>query len=211
MTKHYSQTDLQIHGFSHVYIFVIKFQVSAENSDGNDEGIVYSLKPSTDNVLDIFTIDASSGNITVQNGNTDREDINEYVLVVEAQDRRLDPIRYCIYFFFTWKKNTLWKVTYLLWQPCKTAFICKHNNCRLLIEKERMTDRQKDRQTDRHRQTKKQIDLKLFTDTYLPNLFRSIQSVPAGQLYCFIYSLAKKRTETIHVNLISYNVTNTLI
>lgn len=55
--------------------------------------VVYDLRSSTDNGLEIFSINETSGEITVQDDSTDAETVNEYTLVVEAQDRRFDPIR----------------------------------------------------------------------------------------------------------------------
>ena len=74
--------------------FSRQHQVSAFNYDDNNNDIFYTLKSSNDGGLDIFSIDPESGVITVIDENTDADgDVVEYTLVVEAQDRRLDPIR----------------------------------------------------------------------------------------------------------------------
>ncbi|XP_072039293.1 cadherin EGF LAG seven-pass G-type receptor 2-like [Amphiura filiformis] len=67
--------------------------VSALNYDDTSDGIVYSLKSATNNGLNYFQINPTTGDITVKNDGTDRETTSEYTVIVEAQDRRLDPIR----------------------------------------------------------------------------------------------------------------------
>ena len=44
--------------------------------------------------MKVFTIHENNGSIIVQDDSTDAETVNEYTLIVEAQDRRYDPIRY---------------------------------------------------------------------------------------------------------------------
>ncbi|XP_072037582.1 cadherin-23-like [Amphiura filiformis] len=66
--------------------------VSAETYD-NTQDIVYSIRSSSDGGIDKFQIDETSGEITVKDDTINAEDVALYTLVVEAQDRRLDPIR----------------------------------------------------------------------------------------------------------------------
>ncbi|XP_072039294.1 cadherin-23-like [Amphiura filiformis] len=66
--------------------------VSAETYD-NTQDIVYSIRSSSDGGIDKFQIDEISGEITVKDDTINAEDVALYTLVVEAQDRRLDPIR----------------------------------------------------------------------------------------------------------------------
>ena len=67
--------------------------MKADTYDNIADIVVYDLRSSTDNGLEIFSINETSGEITVQDDSTDAETVNEYTLVVEAQDRRFDPIR----------------------------------------------------------------------------------------------------------------------
>ena len=72
--------------------FDLSVQVSAKTSDGTAD-VIYGLKSSSANGLNFFEINEISGEIKVKNDTTDAETVNLYTLVVEAQDRRLDPIR----------------------------------------------------------------------------------------------------------------------
>ena len=72
--------------------FDASLQVSAKTSDGTTD-VVYGLKSSSNNGLNFFEIDEITGEIKVKNDTTDAETVDLYTLVVEAQDRRLDPIR----------------------------------------------------------------------------------------------------------------------
>ena len=70
-------------------------QVSAVTYDGANN-ITYGLRSSSPGVgVDIFQINEISGEITIKDGTLiNAEDVALYTLVVEAQDRRQDPIRY---------------------------------------------------------------------------------------------------------------------
>ena len=75
-------------------VFILDIiQVSATTYDNEPDSVVYSIRSSTSDGLSIFEIDKNTGNITVQQDVTDAEDVNEYTLVVEAQDRRFEPVR----------------------------------------------------------------------------------------------------------------------
>ena len=69
------------------------FQVSATTFDNEIDIVVYSIRSSTSDGLSIFEIDEETGDITVLQNATNAEDVIEYTLVVEAQDKRFDPIR----------------------------------------------------------------------------------------------------------------------
>ncbi|XP_072050323.1 cadherin EGF LAG seven-pass G-type receptor 2-like [Amphiura filiformis] len=69
-------------------------QVSAQNKDGDSQGIVYHIQTSTSQGLSNFQIDPRTGQITVKAGAViDAELVDEFVLIVEATDTRLDPQR----------------------------------------------------------------------------------------------------------------------
>ncbi len=54
---------------------------------------MYNIRSSSDDGMSKFQINETSGEITVKENSTDAESVEVYTLVVEAQDRRLDPIR----------------------------------------------------------------------------------------------------------------------
>ena len=71
------------------YLHCVVLQVYANNADGTTDGIHYKLTTTSADGLDIFAIDGTAGNVTVISNATDAEgDVNQYVLVIEAQDRR---------------------------------------------------------------------------------------------------------------------------
>ncbi len=67
--------------------------MSATNSAGTSEGIVYRIKSGTNDGETKFRIDEQTGNITVSSTDIDYETNTIFTLVVEAQDRRSDPTR----------------------------------------------------------------------------------------------------------------------
>ena len=64
----------------------------ANTFDGTQD-LVYNIRSSSDDGISKFQINETSGEITVKENSTDAENVDFYTLVVEAQDRRLDPIR----------------------------------------------------------------------------------------------------------------------
>ena len=71
------------------------FQIEAV-SESAEPDIVYILKSVSNNGGNLFTIGRVSGDITLVSGDTNYEDLTQYTLVVEAQDRGVEPFRYVL-------------------------------------------------------------------------------------------------------------------
>ncbi|XP_072050359.1 cadherin EGF LAG seven-pass G-type receptor 2-like [Amphiura filiformis] len=70
--------------------FVVQVEATSQSAKPD---IVYILKSVSNNGGSLFAIDRISGIITVESDQTDYEDLTQYTLVVEAQDRGIEPFR----------------------------------------------------------------------------------------------------------------------
>ena len=74
--------------------FISHLKVTAFRPDDSNEGLVYKIKSATNSGLDIFSIESRDGIGYISASETNREDgITEYLLFVEAEDRRSEPYR----------------------------------------------------------------------------------------------------------------------
>ena len=74
--------------------------MSAENKDGNTDGLVYRIVSGSNQGSVFFKIDPQSGEISVAAEGIDRETVAEFTLFVEVVDTRLEPQRYVKNFWF---------------------------------------------------------------------------------------------------------------
>ena len=74
------------------YCWFLIVQVEAANKDGNSVDIAYNLLSASDDGMDKFEINSESGEITLKD-TVNADVVFEYILFVEAQDRRTEIIR----------------------------------------------------------------------------------------------------------------------
>ena len=84
--------------------------MSAQNKDGNTNGLIYRIVSGSNLGLVFFKINPESGEISVADEGIDRETVAEFTLFVEAVDTRLEPQRYVNKFDWFYTGDLYWNL-----------------------------------------------------------------------------------------------------